>query len=91
MRSTALRAQWSGSEETEQDCPCCQGPTRVIKTVPRSGVTLQHGSFRTRETVRVCLSACKKQGSLVMQHSATLVGPLLPGAPSATMSWFTSG
>ena len=65
-------------EETEQDCSCCQGPTRVIKTVLRSGVTLQHGSFCTRETVRVCLSACKKQGSLVMQHSATLAELIAP-------------
>ena len=71
-------------EETEKGCPCCEGPTRVLKTVPRSGVTLRHGSFHTRETVRVCLSACKKQGSLVMQHSATLA-ELIP--PRSTVGY----
>jgi hypothetical protein len=71
-------------EETEKDCPFCQGPTRVLKTVPRSGVTLRHGSFRTRETVRVCLSACNKQGSLVMRHSATLA-ELIP--PRSTVGY----
>jgi len=71
-------------EETEKECPFCQGPTRVLKTVSRSGVTLQHGSFRTRETVRVCLGACKKQGSPVLQHSPTLA-ELLP--PRSTVGY----
>ena len=65
-------------EETAKECPFCQGPTRVVKTVSRSGVTLQHGSFRTRETVRVCLSACRKQGSPVLLHSATLADLIPP-------------
>jgi hypothetical protein len=71
-------------EETEKECPSCQGPTRVLKTVSRSGVTLQHGSFRTRETVRVCPGACKKQGSLVLQHSPRLA-ELIP--PRSTVGY----
>jgi hypothetical protein len=64
-------------EETAKDCPVCQGPTRVLKTAQRSGVTLQHGSFHTRETVRVCISGCEKQGSPVVQHS-TALAELIP-------------
>ena len=71
-------------EETAKDCPACHGPTRVLKTVPRRGVTLRHGSFRTRETVRVCISACTKQGRLVAQHSATLAD-LIP--PKSTVGY----
>ena len=71
-------------EETAKDCPVCQGPTRVLKTVPRNGVTLLHGSFRTRETVRVCASGCTKQGSLLTQHSATLA-ELVP--PKSTVGY----
>ena len=71
-------------EETRKDCPVCHGPTRVLKTVPRSGVTLRHGSFHTRETVRVCISGCTKQGSLVTQHSAMLA-ELFP--PKSTVGY----
>jgi hypothetical protein len=71
-------------EEAGKDCPVCQGCTRVLKTVPRSGVTLLHGSFCIRETVRVCVSGCTKQGSLVTQHSATLA-ELIP--PKSTVGY----
>jgi hypothetical protein len=71
-------------EERGKDCSVCHGPTRVLKTVPRSGVTLRHGSFHTRETVRVCISGCTKQGSLVTQHSAMLA-ELFP--PKSTVGY----
>jgi len=58
-------------EEAGKDCPICQGHTRVLKTVLRGGVTLHHGSFCVRETVRACASGCQKQGSPVTQRSAT--------------------
>jgi hypothetical protein len=34
---------------------------RVQKTVEHGGVTLEHGAFRVRETVRVCASGCVTQ------------------------------
>ena len=66
------------AEEAREDCPVCQGPMRVQKTVPRSGVTLSHGCFRVRETVHTCASGCKKQGSLVTRRSATLADLIPP-------------
>jgi len=41
-------------EETPRRCSVCGDPTRVRKTWERTGVTLIHGSFRLRQTVRVC-------------------------------------
>jgi hypothetical protein len=71
-------------EGAGKDCPICQGPTRVLKTVMRSGMTLRHGSFCVREPVRACASGCQKQGSPVTQRSATLA-ELIP--PRSTVGY----
>jgi hypothetical protein len=46
------------AEETRQRCSVCGGATRVKKTWVRTGVTLNHGTFRLRQKVRVCASGC---------------------------------
>ena len=50
----------------------------VQKTVQRTGITLAHGSFRSRETVHVCPSECKREGKLVTARSSRLANLLLP-------------
>jgi len=51
---------------------------KVQKTVPHTGLTLAHGSFRSRETVYVCPSGCKREGKLVTARSSSLAKLLLP-------------
>ncbi len=54
-------------------CPVCGGPCHVQKTVPRSGRTLEHGSFQARETVYMCAAGCRwPSGCWVTQRSACL-------------------
>ena len=48
--------------EAAQSCPVCGRAMRVQKTWERTGMTLGHGSFRIRQTVRVCPSGCRKRG-----------------------------
>jgi hypothetical protein len=47
------------AEPPPERCSVCGDSTRVQKTWERSGVTLEHGSFRLRQTVRVCVSGCR--------------------------------
>ena len=44
--------------EEPQPCPLCGGAVIVQKTVPRSGRTLEHDDFNTRETVYVYVYVC---------------------------------
>lgn len=52
----------------------------VQKTVPRSGRTLEHGSFEARASVHVCLAGCRQpSGSKVTRRAACLSDSLPPG------------
>lgn len=51
---------------------------RVQKTVPHSGMTLAHGSFRSRETIYDCPSGCKQGGKRVIVRAASLARLLVP-------------
>jgi len=51
---------------------------KVQKTVQHTGLTLAHGSFRSRETVYVCPSRCKQGGKRVTARSSRLAKLLLP-------------
>jgi hypothetical protein len=54
-------------------CACCRGRTHVQKTLPRRVITLAHGAFQARETVRVCVAHCRHpSGALVTIRSAAL-------------------
>ena len=65
--------------EEPQPCPLCGGPVIVQKTVPRSGRTLEHGDFNTRETVYVCAGGCRwPSGPRVSQRAACLSQRLPP-------------
>jgi hypothetical protein len=59
-------------------CAVCGVRMKVQKTVPHTGLTLAHGSFRSRETVHVCPSGCKRQGKFVTARSSSLAKLLLP-------------
>jgi hypothetical protein len=59
-------------------CRICDMPMKVQKTVQHTGLTLAHGSFRSRETVYVCSSGCKPAGRLVTTRSSSLAKLLLP-------------
>lgn len=50
------------AEEEAQPCSVCGRPMRVQKTWERTGMTLEHGSFRIRQRVQVCPSGCRKRG-----------------------------
>lgn len=55
------------AERLPERCLVCGAATRVQKTWERKGVTLEHGPFRLRQTVRVCVSGCrgkKRSGAL---------------------------
>jgi hypothetical protein len=55
------------AEETPERCFICGGATRIKKTWVRTAVTLNHGTFRLRQKVRVCVSGCpggKRPGDL---------------------------
>lgn len=41
-------------------CPVCDGPMHVQKTFEHGGATLEHGTFRVRETVHVCAAGCTR-------------------------------
>lgn len=47
------------AEESEQRCALCGDATRVRKTWERTGMTLEHGTFRLRQKVRECVSRCR--------------------------------
>lgn len=54
-------------------CPQCSEPTHVQKTVERTVVTIEHGGFVAKETVRVCVTRCTDpSGQLVTVRSGEL-------------------
>jgi hypothetical protein len=59
-------------------CVVCSVRMTVQKTVQHTGITLAHGSFRSRETVYECPSGCKHEGKLVTARSSSLSKLLLP-------------
>lgn len=68
------------ADDPLQTCPVCHGSMHVQKIVLRNGLTLSHGSFQTRETVRVCASGCRHEGSPVVHRPATLASLIPPGS-----------
>jgi len=67
QRAQSVAGALVDDEPQKQRCPVCGDSTRVQKTRQRTGVTLEHGSFRLRQTVRVCVSGCagkKSAGTL---------------------------
>lgn len=50
----------------------------VQKTMPRHGVTLEHGSFTARETVHSCTAGCRQDGVPVTRRCAALALRLPP-------------
>jgi hypothetical protein len=67
QRSQSIAGVLVEADEIRQQCSACGGPTRVSKTWVRTGVTLNHGTFRLRQKVRVCVSGCpgsKRTGAL---------------------------
>jgi hypothetical protein len=64
--------------EAAGSCAVCGMRMKAQKTVQHSGLTLAHGSFRSRETVYVCPSGCKQGGHLVTARSSRLAQILLP-------------
>jgi hypothetical protein len=66
-----------------RDDPCeqCGGPTIVQKTVERRVVTIEHGAFYARETVRLCAGKCRHpSGKLAIRRSAELADKVPTGA-----------
>ena len=62
-------------------CSQCIGPTEVQKTRRRRVVTIKHGSFVARETVRVCAARCRHpSGNLVIRRSEVLAQQIASGA-----------
>jgi len=59
QRSQSVAGARVDAEQAPERCPVCGDGTRVQKTWERTGVTLQHGAFRLRQTVRVCVSGCR--------------------------------
>jgi hypothetical protein len=68
------------ADDPLETCPICSRAMYVQKTVRRNGLTLTHGSFRVRETVRICASRCRHQGSRVVHRPATLACLIPPGS-----------
>jgi len=68
------------ADDPSQLCQACQGPTHVQKTVQRHGAALSHGTFRVRETVRVCASDCRHEGLPVAYRPEALNALIPPGS-----------
>jgi hypothetical protein len=63
-RSQSVAGTLVDAEPPPERCAACGNSTRVQKTWERTGVTLEHGSFRLRQTVRVCVSGCRGKRSI---------------------------
>jgi len=59
QRSQSVAGALVDAEQPPERCPECGASTRVQKTWERTGATLEHGSFRLRQTVRVCVRGCR--------------------------------
>jgi hypothetical protein len=68
------------ADDPLETCPVCHRSLVVQKTVLRHGLTLSHGAFRVRETVRVCGAGCRHAGARVIHRPATLARLLPPGS-----------
>lgn len=67
-------------ETADGPCPQCSGPTGVQKTVRHRVVTLEHGAFVARETVRACTGRCTHpSGRLVIRRSEELARQVASG------------
>jgi hypothetical protein len=73
QRAQSVAGALVDDEPPPQRCLICGGPTRVQKTGQRRGATLEHGSFRLRQTVRVCVSGCTRK-----KPDGTLAGLIPP-------------
>ena len=62
-------------------CPQCSGPTLVRRSLRRNVVTLKHGAFIARETVRICASDCahSSDGPVILR-SRDLTRLVRPGS-----------
>lgn len=63
-RSQSVAGKLVDAERPPERCPACGDSTRVRKTWERTGATLDHGFFRLRQTVRVCVSGCRGKSSI---------------------------
>jgi hypothetical protein len=61
QRAESIAGAVVDEEPPPARCPVCGDSTRVQKTWKRTGVTLEHGSFSLRQTVRVCVSGCRRK------------------------------
>jgi len=68
------------ADDPWETCPVCHESMQVLKTVRRNGLTLSHGPFRVRETVRVCAAGCRREGSPVLHRPAALTILIPPGS-----------
>ena len=64
QRSQSVAGALVDAEQPRERCPVCAGSTRVQKTWERTGVTLEHGAFRLRQTVRECVAGCRGKKAL---------------------------
>ena len=70
-----------GVETDAALCPLCAGPTEVQKSARRNVVTIEHGTFVARETVRVCAARCRHpSGALLTLRSDSLSRRVPAGA-----------
>jgi hypothetical protein len=61
QRAESVAGAVVDEERPSERCPICGDSTRVQKTWKRTGVTIEHGPFSLRQTVRVCVSGCKRR------------------------------
>ncbi len=59
-------------------CRICGGPVAVQKTLVRHGTTLEHGTFRVRETVYACCVGCRSPGRAHAIHRAPALATRIP-------------
>jgi hypothetical protein len=67
-------------DDPNRACRVCDGPTHMQKSIRRHGATLSHGTFRVRETVRVCASGCRQEGVRAGCRSEALDVLIPPGS-----------
>lgn len=64
----------------KRSCPQCSGPTLVRKSLRRKVVTLKHGAFVARDTVRTCARDCAHpSGRRIILRSPDLACLVPPG------------
>ena len=73
------------ANEPPEPCPVCGSRMRVQKTVRRAGVTLAHGRFEVRETVRACAAGCREPSGQRVTRRPKLLARLIP--PRSVMGY----